>query len=135
MMTELVQNWSSEEETTLMANACWLLPIDGRVKVNARQLHNNNHSNEWIPLEITLLLRSRHWWALPYDNAALPSLSLGPLIAEYDGRPDIAIRLLAQSTDAGKWHVRPRDQGRLARHRGEGLFPHRCRRSVVDVKD
>src|SRR5271168_1368515 len=60
MTTELVQNWSSEEVTTLIGNGGWLLAREACVKANATQLHNNNHLNESRHLAITLILLSRH---------------------------------------------------------------------------
>src|SRR6267378_7124948 len=57
------------------------------------------------------------------------------LIGECHWRPGIATPLLAYATQAGKWHVRPRDHNILARELRQQSIPRRRSRSRVDVED
>src|SRR5260221_10674519 len=66
---------------------------------------------------------------------ASPILSLGPLVGEYDWRPDIAIPVLAQAAQGGEWHVRPRDHDVLARKRWQQPIAHRRSRGMVNIED
>src|SRR5258708_24422699 len=62
-------------------------------------------------------------------------LLLVPLIGKYHRRPAIPTPLLAQATQGGKIHVRPRDHNILAREPRQQLIPRRRSRSLVDVEN
>src|SRR5712664_4100144 len=57
------------------------------------------------------------------------------LIGKYYRRPAMPTRLLAQATQGGKIHMRPRDQNIPARELRQQLMPRRCSRSLVDVEN
>ena len=61
-------------------------------------------------------------------------LSLGPLFGEYHRRPNVAIRFFTQAADAGKWHVRPRDQRVFVHEPRQQLSARSRGRGVVNVK-
>src|SRR6266403_1630776 len=58
-----------------------------------------------------------------------------PLIGKYNRGPAIPTTLLAQATQGGKIHMRPRDHNILAHEPRQQLLPRRRSRSLVDVEN
>src|SRR5712671_4081571 len=58
-----------------------------------------------------------------------------PLIGKYHRLPAIPTTLLAQATQGGKIHMRPRNHNILAREPRQQLLPRRRSRTLVDVEN